>query len=62
MSYPIRYCPYCQRPLDIPEEPTIETAIEKEKEIWHPCDMPDNYTDTNDSHTFNTDDLKITVT
>ena len=62
MSYPVRRCPLCGQEIEDPLVPTVGTAIEKEKEIWNPCDIPDSYTDTTDSHTLNTDNFKIKVT
>lgn len=46
MSYPVKRCPWCGHDLEDPTAPTVETAIEKEKEIWHPCDIPDNMPDS----------------
>jgi len=59
MSYPVRRCPFCGHELEDFDIPTVETAIEKEKEIWYPCDIPDSYTDTADSSTLNIGNFKI---
>lgn len=62
MSYPVKRCPWCGHELEDPATPAVETAIEREREIWNPCDIPDSYTDTADSHTSDTPPYKITVT
>ena len=43
-------CPLCG--LDLRG---IREAIEKEREIWRPCDMPDSITESPDSTTIDFD-------
>ena len=52
MSYPVRRCPYCGHELEDPFVPNVDTAIEKEMQIWRPWDyetMPNTWTDYNGS-------------
>ena len=47
MSYPVQYCPFCEREIS---NPGIRRAIQEEKEIWRPTEFePDSCTKINDS-------------
>ncbi len=47
MSYPVQYCPFCEREIS---NPGIQRAIQKEEEIWRPTELePDTGTDYSDN-------------
>jgi len=51
MSYPVRRCPFCGHELEDFDMPTVDTATEREKEIWRPWDKSYSYTESQESTT-----------
>ena len=47
MSYPVQYCPFCEREIS---NPGIQRVIQKEKDIWRPTEFePGTRTDYSDN-------------